>query len=790
MKKIASIFAIAIVILILSGLNVFAKTADTGVESTVASTSADKTAIPAGNAITAALTGTAAEAAIATTVSAAANKAQYELEDVVITGTKTKLKIKDSPAAVSVVDQEKIDRKTAVYSDDLVTGLPGVQVARTEKGDQSTVVTLRGVPGYDKNLILLDGLSIQNPVNGRVFWNRVPLDLVERVEVVRGPFSSLYGKYALGGVINIITKEPEGRSLNVTNNYDSTGIRNIAVNFRDKPNDKLAYYLAFEEQKVDGYTYNQYIEKSALTYTAGTKVTGYKTTTDATGKTQYIIGEVAKPNLENYVYSGKLYYSPAEGHTLSLLANYAYWDQITRDSLLGKTYLKEASGNLISSGIVQLDGTGKSVSVKQTDYYTTPGSNYFYFVGLNYKGKLNEILNLLGHVEYTVGSNVLSDGTLASNATALTGAATKGGQTRGVEKKAGLQTELALGQHHVILGVDYVTDPIYTSDAEHPFWRDLDNYTEPYNRYGSITDIYSAFAQDEWKILQPLTAFLGLRYDDWNSKNGYVYDESLSQYIYYPDRKADVVSPKISIVYRPLEEVSIRTSVGTAFNPPTGSELYTYSLTSTNESIANPDLKPEKDTAWEFGGEVTLPTKTTVSGTYFENYLTDLIYSNVTYGSGGFTTTQYVNAGKATIKGVETEIKHPIFTFLEASVNYTFIDGRIIENTAYPTSVGKLIPNIAQHTANFELNFKWENFSTSFTEEYQSKIYRTNDNSDTVSGVQGSYDAFATSNIKFIYSFNNVKLSAGIDNIGGLQYYTIYKTPGITYNVGLKYSWL
>jgi hypothetical protein len=66
--------------------------------------------------------------------------------------------------------------------------------------------------------------------------------------------------------------------------------------------------------------------------------------------------------------------------------------------------LKEASGNLISSGIVQLDGTGKSVSVKQTDYYTTPGSNYFYFVGLNYKGKLNEILNLLGHVEYTVGT--------------------------------------------------------------------------------------------------------------------------------------------------------------------------------------------------------------------------------------------------------------------------------------------------------------------------------------------------------------------------------------------------
>jgi iron complex outermembrane receptor protein len=292
------------------------------------------------------------------------------------------------------------------------------------------------------------------------------------------------------------------------------------------------------------------------------------------------------------------------------------------------------------------------------------------------------------------------------------------------------------------------------------------------------------------KILEPLTAFIGARYDNWSSKNGFIYNTTLAQYQYYPETKADVVSPKLSLVYRPTEDISIRASAGTAFNPPTSSELYSYSSSSTGQTISNPDLVPEKDTAWEFGGEYTLPTKTALSATYFENYLTDLIYTDVTFGLNNYTTTQYVNAGKAVIKGAETEIKQPIFSFLDASANYTYTYGKIVENFTAPQSVGKFIPNVAEHTANFELTYKLENFTAAFTETYQSKVYRTSSNADTVNGVQGSYDPFATSDLKLSYSFGNAKISAGVENIGGLQYYTIYKTPGRTYNVGLKYSWL
>jgi iron complex outermembrane receptor protein len=438
---------------------------------------------------------------------------------------------------------------------------------------------------------------------------------------------------------------------------------------------------------------------------------------------------------------------------------------------------------------VQLSGTDKIISLKQTDFYRAPGQNLMIIYILDYKGKVNDILSLSASGSYAIGTQLNSVGTLANNATALSGSdSAKGGLGDQYEKTVNLQSKLNLGSHRLIFGGAYDNCLNRNAVTTHSFWREL-SYTVLYDSYKSEGNIYSAYGQDEWKIFDPLTAFLGVRYDDWSRKNGTVYDTSLSEYVHYPETKADVVSPKISLVYRPSDSISIRSSVGTAFNPPTSAELYSYSSSSTGQTISNPNLVPEKDVSWELGGEYTLPTKTTISGTYFENYLQDLIYTNVTFGLNNYTTTQYVNAGKAIVKGAEAEIKHPVFSFLDAVANYTYVYDTIVENNADLTSVGKFIPGIAQHSANFQLNFKWDNCTFDFTETYQSKIYRTSNNSDTVNGVQGSYDPFATSYLKIAYSFGTAKISVGVENIGGVKYYTIYQTPGRTYNIGLKYNW-
>jgi len=753
--------------------------------------------IPEGNtntAVSAKVTSTAIAAETADTAKAnaavqdAKAKASYELEDVVITGTKTKLKVKDSPAAVSIVLQEDIAKKNIVYIDDAVSSLPGVQVARTEKGDQSTVVTIRGVPNYDKNLILLDGVSIQNPYNGRAFWNRVPTELVERIEVVRGPFSSLYGKYALGGVINIITKEPQGKSINIKYNYDSTNIRTTAINYSDKPSDYFAYYFGFENQSINGYTYDQYIQKSAKTGTSATVVTGYKATTDASGNVIYNIGEAAQTQITNNNYTGKVYYFPAKGHSISLLFNYSDFDQPTQYGSYGKTWLTNvATGAAVTSGTVQLDGTGKTITIAEKDFLRGPGKNIFYTGNLLYKGEINEILSLSANLEYTNRPYYNSVGTLAGNATGLIGTGTGSSFGNNWRELANIQATINAERHRVIVGTEYVN--AYSRGTYDLFsnWRNIDSYTVLYESDRSEEVIGAVFAQDEWKLLDPLTAIIGARYDNWTTKNGESYDTSLSKAVTYGARNKGIVSPKISFVFKPIEEASIRASAGTAFNPPTHQELYYYSLGSTSETIPNPDLKPETDNAWEFGGEYTLPTETTISGTYFENYLTDLIYADATI-SGGFTTNINTNAGKAEIKGVETEVKQKLGSLFSVFANYTYLNPRIVKNSAAPNSVGKIIPNISQHTANVGLDYKWENLALSVSATYASKRYRTSDNSDVVNNVQGSYDPYTTENAKITYSFGAAKISFGVDNISNLQYYTNYKTPGRTYNIGTAFS--
>ena len=76
-------------------------------------------------------------------------------------------------------------------------------------------MSLRGIgpSGVSRTLVLIDGVPFNDPFGGWVYWTRVPLESVDRIEVVDGSSSSLYGNYAMGGVINIVTSRPRaGRS--------------------------------------------------------------------------------------------------------------------------------------------------------------------------------------------------------------------------------------------------------------------------------------------------------------------------------------------------------------------------------------------------------------------------------------------------------------------------------------------------------------------------------------------------------------------------------------------------
>ncbi|WP_079843586.1 catecholate siderophore receptor CirA [Salmonella enterica] len=129
-------------------------------------------------------------------------------ETMVVTASAIEQNLKDAPASISVITQQDLQRRPVQNLKDVLKEVPGVQL--TNEGDNRKGVSIRGLDS-SYTLILIDGKRVNS--RNAVFrhndfdLNWIPVDAIERIEVVRGPMSSLYGSDALGGVVNIITKK-------------------------------------------------------------------------------------------------------------------------------------------------------------------------------------------------------------------------------------------------------------------------------------------------------------------------------------------------------------------------------------------------------------------------------------------------------------------------------------------------------------------------------------------------------------------------------------------------------
>ena len=128
--------------------------------------------------------------------------------DIVVTATRSGVALADVPASVSVVTAEQIAGTPARTIDDVLRRLPSVDLPIASSNEQhptNTMVSMRGLSGI-RSLVLLDGLPINDPFFGYVQWSEVPLATIDHIEVVRGGGAPLWGNYAMGGVINILTR--------------------------------------------------------------------------------------------------------------------------------------------------------------------------------------------------------------------------------------------------------------------------------------------------------------------------------------------------------------------------------------------------------------------------------------------------------------------------------------------------------------------------------------------------------------------------------------------------------
>jgi vitamin B12 transporter len=144
--------------------------------------------------------------------SAQPDEAAIDLDQVSVTGTRTEVAVQDSLVPVQVIGRDEIDRSQATSLTDLLAGRAGIGFSNQGGPGKLTTFNIRGTES-DHVLVLVDGVRIGSASAGLAAFQDLPVSQIERIEIVRGPRSSLYGSEAIGGVIQIFTRTG-GQGLN------------------------------------------------------------------------------------------------------------------------------------------------------------------------------------------------------------------------------------------------------------------------------------------------------------------------------------------------------------------------------------------------------------------------------------------------------------------------------------------------------------------------------------------------------------------------------------------------
>src|SRR5262245_6786984 len=166
---------------------------------------------------------------LATATAAAETDATRKIDPVIVTATKIETPREEIGASVSVVNGDDFQTYHYPSVDEAMRNVPGLEITRSGSYGKLSTLTIRGA-NANQIQVLVDGVRVKSPTTGQVDLSDISPDLIERIEIIRGPQSTLYGADAMGGVVNIITKKGTGRPFSAfveqeAGNYDTLSTR-------------------------------------------------------------------------------------------------------------------------------------------------------------------------------------------------------------------------------------------------------------------------------------------------------------------------------------------------------------------------------------------------------------------------------------------------------------------------------------------------------------------------------------------------------------------------------------
>ncbi len=187
-----------------------------------------------------------------------------------VTATKTEKEIKNTPASISVIKADELDSSPNMTLDEAFRYTPSVQIIRGEGiATVHNFTSIRGI-GDSRNLLYIDGVNMVESMSGNTNLSFLPTAGVDRIEILRGPSSALYGGRGMSGVINIKTKTPDpgwhGNVKPAFGNYDYQKYQGT-VSYGSEP---FSVSLALSDTQTNNYWSRDTIIRRDYDYRTGT----------------------------------------------------------------------------------------------------------------------------------------------------------------------------------------------------------------------------------------------------------------------------------------------------------------------------------------------------------------------------------------------------------------------------------------------------------------------------------------------------------------------------------------
>jgi iron complex outermembrane receptor protein len=712
---------------------------------------------------------------------------------IVVTGTRTPTELKESPVSTSILTHTELEMRDTRTLDQGLGLIEGLYSLRS-KGSQDTLtgVGMRGFDARGSNqtrvLILLDGQPLNDAYTGGVFWATLPVTEVERVEVARGPFSSLYGGDAMGGVVNILTRPVDRRQIEVEGQYGTYNAAEYTLRYSERFWKKLGVAASYQRQQYGGYsTNNIFASPTAVSSATGPLIPAPAFTMTTTGGSRYVVGRQGDNWFNQHVFRTKLDYTFSPQTTASLQyirRRYGYgYDAAT-------SLIPDANGQPTQSGTFFFnDGTLRRFSLTPGGFLSGPGEGASQMVNVQVFHSFSpaQYIHLSGGVQ-----DVPYDYYLTPGSTAL--AASGPGQTaerpnRTWHGDAQWNWSISPGQE-LVVGAEARHDQSAITEYNLSNWAIRDSHISmaTYGRGKALTE--AEYVEYRRSISHRLHVTAGGRLDYWKGRDGLSIPALNAAPINYPERTTASLSGKLAAAYDLGAGWSLRGSAGTAFRNPTVYELYRSWRSSTGTSyLSNPLLEPERLKSWEVGLRKSVGRVLDVDAAYYENRIHNLVYrSTDLVGDPTGASQKYFNAGRGRTRGAELGLRERVTSWLLLRQTYTITDARIVQNQYVPGDNGRRVPFVPRNISSFSIMAERRGWSGSVNGQYFGKIYSNDLNTDTLKGVYGAYDAFFLVDATLSYQFEKyMTVFVSAQNVLDRQYHEYYLAPGRVVSLGLRF---